>query len=338
MTTEIFEDVALAPMTTMRVGGNARYLAHVKTLSELSEAVTWAKEKGVPFFVLGGGSNTLVSDEGFPGLVIKIEIGGVAYEHVHHGIRASVGAGEIWDEFVRDAVLRDLWGVENLSLIPGTVGGAAVQNIGAYGVEVRELISEIETFDIETAQRKIFPAHKCKFGYRDSMFKHSSHLVVTRVVLNLTRDSLPRMNYKDVKKYFEDRKILHPTIQNMRDAIIAIRVAKMPGNEIGSAGSFFKDPLVTVAKLEEIKRQFPEIKAHLLGAGGAKLSAAWILDKVLGIKGVRRGNVGVSEKHSLILVNYGAGKSAEIVLLANEIKKSVAEKIGVVLEEEVVVL
>lgn len=338
MTIQVEENVALAPLTTMRVGGGARYFVRVKNITDLSQAIEWAREKKLPFFILGGGSNTLVSDDGFPGLVIKIEVLGTVYENTHHGVRAMVGAGEVWDDFVRDAVLRDLWGVENLSLIPGTVGGAAVQNIGAYGAEVRTAIAEVEAFDLETMTTKNFSGHKCKFGYRESIFKTNKNLVVTRVIFDLSHHGVPHIEYEDVKNYFHEKGTKNPTIQNVRDAVIAIRIAKMPTKGLGTAGSFFKNPIVSGTEYEALKKQFPEIKAHLQGDGSAKVSAAWLLDKVGEFRGFRRGDAGVWEKQSLILVNHGNANAEEIISLAKEMKDHIKEKTNIMLEEEVVMM
>lgn len=338
MAIEILENIPLKALTTMGVGGEARFLTHARSADDLKEAVSWAQEQKLPMFVLGGGSNTMVPDEGFPGLVIKVEITGITYENIHHGARVTVGAGEVWDDFVRDAVLRNLWGIENLSLIPGTVGGAAVQNIGAYGVEARKTIAEVEVFDIEKKSMKRMVGHKCKFGYRESIFKNDKNLIVTRVVFDLPHDSAPHLDYEDVKVFFKTKGVTTPTLQNIRDAIIAIRTDKMPEKGVGTAGSFFKDPVVPMEHYEELKKQFPGIKAHLQGDNTAKLSAAWILDKVFNYKGMRKGDAGVSEKHSLILVNHGNASAQEIISLAEEINKNVKEKINVVLEEEVVLM
>lgn len=338
MAKEILENVPLGSLTTMGVGGDARFLVHVKNAEDLAWAVTWAHEQKLPIFILGGGSNIIVPDTPFPGLVIKIEITGVAYENIHHGARVTVGAGEVWDDFVRDAVMRNLWGIENLSLIPGTVGGAAVQNIGAYGVDARKTIVEVEAFDMEKMATKRFAGHKCKFGYRESIFKTDKNLVVTRVVFDLPHNGTPHLDYEDVKIFFKTKGVASPTLQNIRDAVIEIRTAKMPGAGLGSAGSFFKDPVVPMSKYEELRAWFPGLKAHLQGDNTAKLSAAWLLDKVFELRGTRNGDAGVSEKHSLVLVNYGNANAQEVISLANKIKKSVKEKIDVALEEEVVMV
>ncbi|MDO8604194.1 MAG: UDP-N-acetylmuramate dehydrogenase [bacterium] len=334
MNIHIEENVNLAQFTTMRVGGNARFFVRVASANELKEAVFFAREKKLPIFVLGGGSNTLVSGTGFPGLVMKIEIKGVDYS----GTKIVVGAGEVWDEVVRDVVAHNMWGIENLSLIPGSVGGAVVQNVGAYGMEARETIFSVEALDTKTMAIKTFLNSKCEFGYRESIFKKNKNLIVLRTTLDLKEDSTPRTDYEDVKKYLAEQNISAPTLSMMRDIIIAIRTAKLPQPPLGTAGSFFKNPVVSSEQYEKIKKAFPEMKAYIQGDGTVKLSGAWLLDHVGRWKGVRTGDVGVHEKQALILVNYGSANADEIILLASEMKKSIKEKTGVTLEEEVVLL
>ena len=325
----------------MRVGGNARFFTSAQNVEDLSIAILFARERNLPIFVLGGGSNTLVSAAGFHGLVIKMEFKGITYENS----RITVGAGEVWDEVVEDVVSHNLWGIENLSLIPGSVGGAAVQNIGAYGVEARETIFSVEAFDTEIMQIKTFLREECEFGYRESIFKKNKNLIVTRVAFDLATNGTPRTDYEDVKKYFAERGIISPILREIREAIIAIRTGKMPALGIGTAGSFFKNPVVSATRYEELKKQFPEIKAYPQGAKGnsqgdnkVKLSAAWLLDHVGKWRGVRRGDAGVHEKQSLILVNYGGSTPEEILSLADEMKRDIKEKTGVVLLEEVVMI
>lgn len=330
----IQENIPLAQFTTMRVGGSARFFVRVQNGEELSFAVRFACEKGLPLFVLGGGSNTLVSEAGFPGLVIKIECKGIHYD----GNRVTVGAGEVWDDVVRDIVAHDLWGIENLSLILGTVGGAAVQNIGAYGVEVRDSIFSVDAFDIGTNEVKTFLNSECVFGYRESIFKKNKNLIVVRVVFNLTKERTPHLEYEDVKKYFENTSTRALALVGIRNVIIAIRTAKMPAPSVGTAGSFFKNPIVSVMHYEELKKEFPDIKAYLQANNTVKLSAAWLLDHVGGWRGVRRGDAGVHEKQALILVNYGSATGDEMRALADEMKKSIQQKTNVLLEEEVVML
>lgn len=334
MAIQIQEQVPLAPFTTMRVGGNACFFMRVSTVEELSEAVLWAREKGLPVFILGGGANTLVAQEGFSGLVIKIEIKGIAYE----GNRVTASAGEWWDDVVRDVVAHDLWGIENLSLVPGTVGGAVVQNIGAYGVEARDTIFSVEALDIEKIQIKTFLNSECEFGYRESIFKRDKNLIVLRATFELKKDAEPNINYEDVKKYFEKSRVSAPSLLQIREAIIAIRSAKMPVPPLGTAGSFFKNPVVDMVMYETLKTQFSDIKANIQGDKTVKLSAAWLIDHVGGWRGYRKGDAGVHEKQALILVNYGNASADEIISLAREIKKDIKEKTNVMLEEEVEVL
>ncbi len=335
---DIQENIALAPYTTMRTGGPARFFMRAITADDLSEAFDFAKEKSLPFFVLGGGSNTLVPDEGFSGLVIKIEIKGITYEDTPLGVSVVASAGEIWDDVVRDVVGRELCGIENLSLIPGTVGGAVVQNIGAYGVEARENILWVEAFDTTTGTIKIFLCNECEFGYRKSLFKKNKNLIVTRVALGLTRNAVLKTSYEDVKRYFMEKGIEEPSLAEMRSAVIAIRTAKMPAPPLGTAGSFFKNPVIPANQFEDLKQRYPEIKAYIQRDGTVKLSAAWILDKICGFRGVRRGDVGVHENQSLILVNYGTATTQNIISLASEMKDSIKEKINIDIEEEVVMM
>ena len=334
----IKENMALAPMTTMRTGGSARYFVRAETTEDLSKAVFFAKEKSLPAFILGGGSNTLVPDEGFPGLVIKIEIKGITYEETAFGVRVISGAGEVWDGLVCSVIERGLFGLENLSLIPGTVGGATVQNIGAYGAEIRESILWVEAFDTIQGVVKTFLYDECAFGYRESLFKSNKHLVVTRVAFDLVRDGKPRIGYEDVKKYFMEKEIDLPTLVDTRTAVVFIRTAKMPAPPLGTAGSFFKNPVVSENRLENLKRQFPQIKSYSQGNNTVKLSAAWILDNIGGFRGARRGDAGVSEKQALILVNYGTATTENICTLAREMKNDIKEKINIDLEEEVVLI
>ncbi len=335
---QIEENIELRLMTTMRTGGTARFFVRAITADDLYEAFDFAKEKNVPVFVLGGGSNTIVPDEGFLGLVIKIEINGITYDETTFGVCVVSGAGEVWDSLVCDVVGRGLCGIENLSLIPGSVGGAVVQNIGAYGVEVNESILWVEAFDTITRKIKIFSCDECAFGYRESLFKKNKHLIVTRVALGLTRNAIPRTSYEDVKKYFVKKGITLPMLAEMRAAIIAIRTAKMPAPPLGTAGSFFKNPVVSASQFEDLKQRFPEIKAYMQGDGTMKLSLAWILDKVCGFRGVRRGDAGVHKNQSLILVNYGTATTQNIISLASEMKDSIKEKINIDVEEEVVMM
>jgi len=334
MAIHISEQVPLTEYTTMRVGGKARYFALVKNIDEIRQAVDFANERKLNVLILGGGSNMIISDDGFDGLVIKMEILGI---DIDHNI-LKVGAGEVWDDVVSGAVTRGLWGIENLSLIPGSVGGAVVQNIGAYGVEAKEIIFSVDAFDIDTMQVKTFLNSECEFGYRESIFKKNKNLIVTSVTFELKENGIPKIDYEDVKKYFSDKKIITPSLDEIREAIVSIRGAKMPAPPIGTAGSFFKNPVISVSQYNTLKTMYPDIKAYSQGDNDMKLSAAWLIDHIGGFRGVRRKDAGVHEKQALILVNYGNANAEEIFLLAKEIKDDINKKINVSLEEEVVVV
>ncbi|MEK7538896.1 MAG: UDP-N-acetylmuramate dehydrogenase [Patescibacteria group bacterium] len=339
MNIQIEEGVALAPLTTMLVGGAARFFVRITGASQISEVVSFARAKNIPLLVLGGGSNVLIPDTGFSGLVMKVECKGISFElDEGNRVRMIVGAGERWDYVVLSAVLERLWGIENLSLVPGTLGGAIVQNIGAYGVEVCDSVLWVEAYDMQTMKTKIFLRSECMFGYRTSIFKTNRNLIVVRAALELGREEKAQTDYEDVKKYFLTQNNNAPSLEDIRCAIIAIRTAKMPAPPLGTAGSFFKNPVVSVDVFESLKKTYPEIKAYVQRDGTIKLSAAWLLDKVCGWRGVRRGNVGVYKKQSLVLVNYGGASAQEILNLAQKMRGSLFQKTGIVLEEEVVIL
>lgn len=338
MTIFIKEHIPLAPLTTMRVGGSARFFARIKSLADLRSAVAFARSQNLPIFVLGGGSNILVPSKGFSGLVLKIEFKGISYEEGDSSTHVIVGAGEVWDDVVRDTVSRGLWGIENLSLIPGTIGGAVVQNIGAYGVEARDTVLWIEAFDVQTMKIKKFSRDECAFGYRESIFKKNNNLIVVRAAFNLVHNGAPHIEYQDVKTFFTERKINTPSLSNIREAIVSIRTSKMPSSRLGTAGSFFKNPVVSAEEFARLKTAYPEIKAYLQGDGMVKLSAAWLLDKVGGFRGYREGDAGAYEHQALVIVNYGTATTENIISLAREMKNIIKEKTNVTLEEEVVMM
>lgn len=334
MSIKIEENVALASMTTMRTGGTARFFMRVASVDDLKSALFFAKENSLPIFILGGGANTVVSDNGFPGLVIKIEIKGIK----HSDGFVTAGAGEWWDNVVSLAVEKNLVGIENLSFIPASVGGAVVQNIGAYGAELKDSIFSVEVLNREKMKTETFTLKDCEFGYRESLFKKNKNFIVLRATFKLEQNGKPNSSYEEVKKYFEDKNINTPSLIEVREAIIDIRNAKLPKSPLGSAGSFFKNPIVSLSVFEKLKKQFPEIVAYPQDDNTVKISAAWLIDKVGGWRGVRKGDVGVHDKQALILVNYGSATAEEVLDFAQEIKNDIKNKTGVTLEEEVVVI
>ncbi|NQV88645.1 MAG: UDP-N-acetylmuramate dehydrogenase [Parcubacteria group bacterium] len=337
---KIEENISLANLNTFKTGGVARYLIRAHSVDDIKNAVLFAREKNIPFFVLGGGSNILISDQGFSGLVIKIEISEVSWIDKGDFVTALIGAGENWDKFVSLAVEKGFYGAENLSGIPGTVGASPVQNIGAYGAEVGNTILWVEIFDTVALETKKLSNLECQFGYRDSIFKkpEGKNFVITRVCFKLSKETELNTNYSDVKKYFVEKNIKDPTISDLRSAILEIRASKLPDlKKYGTAGSFFKNPIISKKDYEELKKKYPEIVSYeVVGQNDVmKVSLAWILDKICGLRGAREGNIGTYENQPLVIVNFGGGTTTEIENLANRIISTVKEKTGIIIEQEV---
>ncbi len=357
---KIQENVLLAPYTTFKIGGNARFFAQVSSVAELEEAVAFAKEgsdetRHLPIFVLGGGSNVLISDNGFDGLVIKNEIMGI----VEEGERIIAGAGENWDNFVRYTVEeKGLNGLENLSAIPGTVGAAPVQNIGAYGVEAKNTIEWVEVYNLTTRKIEKLSNADCRFGYRDSIFKDErKNNIILRVSFLLSKNGKAMLEYKDLKMFFAGRADV-PSLCEVRDAVIKVRAGKFPDlSKIGTAGSFFKNIVIPRTEYQTLLRKFPTAPAFLADPSrkvqgststssqnsvqeksndpAVKVPTAWVLDKVCNFKGVRRGNIGMFENQALVMVNYGGGTAREVRTFAEEIIFCVKQKTGLTIYPEV---
>lgn len=333
------ENVLLSKFTTLKVGGPARFFVRIKNKEDLLEAFDFISKNKLSFFILGGGSNVLAPDAGFAGAVLKIEIEGVLVkEKEGDQILLEVGAGESWDALVEFASENNFWGIENLSGIPGTVGASAIQNIGAYGTEAKDVIGVVEVFDPKTGEVKILKNTECSFGYRDSLFKKEEHkdLVVTKVFFELSKLPKPNILYKDLKAAFPDG---NPDIRDIRKTVIEIRKKKFPDLSIyGTAGSFFKNIITSNEEFAHMQKKFPEVVAFDFTPGKKKISSAWILDKVLGLKGAREGEVGLFPEQALVLVNFGNATSSEIKNFTAKIKKEVREKTGLLIEEEVVMI
>lgn len=336
---EIKHDVPLAPLTTFKVGGNARHFVRIQSENDLKAAAAFAAVRGQPIYVLGGGSNVLVGSAGWNGLVVKNEIKGIEWHTYHDHVEVYAGAGEAWDDVVAEAVHRGLAGIENLSWIPGTVGGAAVQNIGAYGSELKDAVVSVSAYDLETGRTSVLPKAACGFGYRTSIFKQKEgkNLVVTGLRLSLRSKGAPDMSYRDVKEYFEKRResLPEPTVALVREAVIAIRRSKLPDlSAYGTAGSFFKNPIVDRGVFDHLKSLYPELPSFP-AEGGVKIPIAWIIDHVCGLKGYRVGDAGTYEKQALVLVNYGKASADDIEDLAAHIEKAVFDKTAIRIEREV---
>ena len=330
----IKENIPLKDFTTFRIGGPANYFAIARNVDDVKEASKFAHDKVLQMFVLGSGSNILVSDDGFSGLVLKMEIGGIVLEE--GGIIAA-GAGVHWDDLVAYAVENGLYGLENLSLIPGTVGAAPVQNIGAYGTEAKDVISFVEAFDRESDEIRTFSPNECGFDYRTSLFKkpEGKKYIITRVGFALKGNGELNAKYKDVQDHLATNPGTELNLKNLRSIIIGIRTRKLPDMaKYGTAGSFFKNPIVPKDRVEELKKTYQDIILYPAG-DMVKVSAAWLIDRVAGLRGFRDGHVGVYEKQALIPINFGEATALEIKKLTAKIFSAVKEKTGIELEREV---
>lgn len=329
-------EVPLSEYTTFRLGGPARFFVSVTSVPELREAISYARDRSLPVLVLGGGSNMLITDEGWRGLVIHIAFAARSYTETIEGDgRVVAEAGEEWDTLVASTVTQGLWGLENLSLIPGTVGATPVQNVGAYGVEVKDCIEWVEVLDTENDRLTVLSNSACAFGYRDSIFKHEEgkHFMVTKVAFRLSTRPTPKLAYKDLRARFGDRTDV--TVDEVRRAVVEIRKGKFPDlTQVGTAGSFFKNPVITQEQYNSIVTWAPDMPGFPTEDGSVKVPLAWILDH-LGYKGKRSGNVGCHDAQPLVLVHYGGGTAAELIFFAREIMRTVKEKFAITIEPEV---
>lgn len=333
----IQRNVPLSKYTTLQVGGPAAYFVEVKTEKELDEAVGFATEKDLQITVLGGGSNVLVSDDGLSGMVIRVAITeGPTEEAVSSDeVLVSVGAGMEFDKLIAWATENRLWGLENLSHIPGSVGATPVQNVGAYGVEVKDVIESVRVYSITDRQFRVLTNTECSFGYRDSYFKHGegSQLIITSVTYRLSHKPKPVLSYKDLQERFADDVVMPSDI---RQAVIEIRAQKFPNwHEVGTAGSFFKNPIIDKDKFTSLQEQYPNMPHFEVNEQQVKVPLGWVLDKVLHLKGEGTERVKQYEGQALVLVNRGDATAAEIVDHAEHIVDLVSDKLGVQVEWEV---
>lgn len=331
----IQEHVPLAPLTTLKVGGNARYFVSVHTVAELTEAVKFAKEKSLPFYVLGGGSNVLFSDEGYLGLVIHIALLGRKYETVGEKVSVTIASGELLDEIVEETVSKGLWGLENLSHIPGSVGAVPVQNVGAYGVEAKDIIESVEVYDCQSRKIKRLNTDDCQFGYRDSIFKQQegSPYIITSVTFVLATTPNPKILYNDLV-YLKDCSELTP--RTVRDSVIEIRSKKFPDwQKVGTAGSFFKNPTIDRKQFEVLKEKYPQLPGYETTDNKIKIPLGWVLENILNLKGHTEGEVGLFKNQALVLVNYGNASSKKITAYSETVIKQVHDATGIIVEREV---
>ncbi|MCR4275090.1 MAG: UDP-N-acetylmuramate dehydrogenase [Candidatus Campbellbacteria bacterium] len=336
------ENEPLAPYTTLRIGGNARYFASVASVEELRDATLFAREKNLPIFVLGGGSNVLIPDGMYEGVVVYMQMKGILYENIDtQTVLAVCAGGESWDTFVADTVARGLSGLENLSGIPGSVGASPVQNIGAYGVEVGAHIAYVEVFDTRTLVSKKLSCNECRFGYRDSIFKSEKgkSYTVTRVAYTLSKNFTPSMEYKDVSLFFSKKGTLPQNPSNIREAVLQIRAQKFPDMSIfGTAGSFFKNPIIAKGVYESLLQKYPEMPSFPVDSVRVKIPLAWVLDEVCNFKGFKEGRVFLFEQQPLVLVTEHGATADEVYTFAEHIGEIVFEKTGIQIEKEVVMM
>ena len=340
----IQENVPLAPLTTFQVGGPARWFARVTTEAEMLEALDWAQSQGIPSAALGGGSNLLVPDEGFPGLIIALALRGIALQ----GTQVAVAAGENWDELVSFAVAHDLAGMECLAGIPGSVGATPIQNVGAYGQEVSETIRSVRAYDRQHYCFVELTAAECRFRYRGSLFNadEPGRFLVTQVTFELRPAGEPELRYTDLKNFFAGR-ASRPSLPEVAEAVRSIRRGKgmvlIPGDaDTHSAGSYFKNAIVPMAELGDVAElsgySLSDIPRYPAQPGHAKLPAAWLVERAGFGKGFRLGRAGLSTRHTLALTNRGGATCADILSLEDHIRTGVLRTFGVLLEREPILL
>lgn len=343
MPMKLNENVSLAPYTTFGVGGPARYFTEATTERDIRDAVDFVQSRQIPLFVLGGGSNLVVSDSGFSGLVLKIALRGIDESAAQGKRLLQAGAGEDWDTFVAHAVSENCAGLECLSGIPGTVGATPVQNVGAYGQEVADTITAVHALDLTNGLvRELTPA-QCGFAYRTSIFNtvERNRFIILSVRFALEQNGAPGIKYRDLQNVFSGKPT--PSLAEVRKAVREIRHSKamliVEGDEdCRSAGSFFKNPVVTAAKFADVEAiaisrdvklpSFPAAQGHV------KIPAAWLVEQSGFDKGFSKGPVGISRRHSLAIVNRGGATAADIVALKTEIHRAVAGQFGIELTAE----
>lgn len=337
---KILRHQSLKSFNTFGVEANAQLMV---IFDSKKEAIEYLQDAGLSIdrvLVLGSGSNILFTGS-YKGIILKFaEKGQTVISENDTEAVVRIAAGENWDDFVEESLRNGWFGVENLSLIPGDVGAAPVQNIGAYGVELEERIVEVEGIEISTGKVATFSRSECEFAYRNSIFKQRlrSQYLITSVTLRLDKVFTPVLTYEALADRFEGVPLVQITPMMVREAVIDIRNSKLPDpGELGNAGSFFKNPVVKAAQFEEIISEYPDIVNYPLEGGEVKLAAGWMIEKC-GLKGFRRGQAGVHERQSLVLVNYGLARGSDILSVAEIVIREVKERFGIELEPEVNIL
>lgn len=334
---QIEENKSLKNYNTFRLNSVARYFVSVSSIDELKNALA-QKPADMPLFIIGGGSNMLLTKD-LEAFVVHINIKGIEIiDETESHVFVKVMAGESWHEFVLFCIENDFGGVENLSLIPGNVGTAPIQNIGAYGVELKNVFVSCSALEIETLEEKIFSKEMVHFGYRNSIFKNEAKnkYILTDVIFNLTKKNHEiNISYGDIQRVLTEQNILKPTIKDVSDAVIQIRQSKLPDPKIlPNGGSFFKNPIVDIETFKKFHEKFPEAPYYEVSPSEVKIPAGWLIEKC-GFKGKRFGDAAVHKNQALVLVNYGDAAGEEILDLARKIQQTVKENMGITIVPEV---
>jgi len=319
-------------LTTFRVGGNIRTVVHAKMTQEIIDAVKDADQKKIPLIILGGGSNILPRDEPFEGIVVVVETKDVLYEEAENSVRIIADAGVVWDELVEETVRRGLWGFENLSGIPGSVGAAPIQNIGAYGTDIAKTVAWVEVYDRHQQNIRVLQSTELAFEYRNSFLKKNpQQFAVLRVAFMLQKEGVPNISYKDLALRFGDET---PTLENIRSAVLEIRHTKFPDLRIfGTAGSFFMNPILTQEEFSFVQTIFPDIP-NFPEALGTKISLAWLLDR-MNLKGFRVGGARVWENQPLVIVTDTSATAHDVRALATQIQEKIFARTHIRITPEV---
>ena len=333
------ENYSLKNHNTFGVDAKANYFATFNSEEELTDLLKSEITQKESLFILGGGSNILLT-RNFDGLVLANEIKGIEIVSENENYKIiKVGAGEVWHDFVLWSIDKNLSGIENLALIPGLVGASPMQNIGAYGVEIKDVIESVDFIEINSGNKKTIENSACNFRYRDSIFKHElkGKVIITKVILKLSKTPLNKTTYGTIERELKNLN-LEASPKNIAQAVINIRSSKLPDPKVlGNSGSFFKNPVIETTKFEELKKEFPEIVGYKVSETETKIAAGWLIDNA-GLKGYRKADAGVHKNQALVLVNYGNATGLEIINLAKEIQEVVKEKYGIQIELEVNIL
>ncbi|MDP3352385.1 MAG: UDP-N-acetylmuramate dehydrogenase [Flavobacteriaceae bacterium] len=330
----IQHNISLKPFNTFGINAIAQQFVEINSISELEEVI----KKKPSFFILGGGSNILFTQEIIP-FVIKLNLKGIdILNYSNDDVFIKVHAGEDWHSFVLWCINNNFGGLENLSLIPGNAGAAPIQNIGAYGVEVKDVIEEVETLEINTLHQHLFKNSDCQFAYRNSIFKKElkGKHIITSVMFKLSnKNHTLNFEYGAISEELSSKGITNPTIKDISEAVISIRESKLPNPKvIGNGGSFFKNPVTSISHFKELQIKYPSIPHYPISENEVKIPAGWLIEQA-GFKGIKKGNTGVHSKQALVLVNYGNAKGIEILELAAEIQDSILKIFNISLEIEV---